>query len=129
MLRSVNLHTSFLRRRSPSKYHDPFTTLFHNYVNHFLRELLPAFVRVTVGLMGSNRKTSIEEQYAAVRPRGKKPTSIRRFFEVWVVFFQGDVYVLEGWRCRDGWADGEAEPVRLIDIVIGILTNDERFHR
>lgn len=76
----------------------------------------------------THRKARIEQQDAAVGPRGKETAVVGWGFERGVVLLEGLVHVLEGRRRAGGWADGEAEAVGLVDVVVGVLAQDDGFH-
>lgn len=84
-------------------------------------------VRMTIGLVCPYRETGIQEQDAAIRPRCEKPAVVGWGRECGVVFLQRNIDVLERRRCGRRRADGEAETVGLVEIVIGVLAEDDGF--
>lgn len=85
-------------------------------------------VRMTIRVVCSYGKTGIQEQHAAIRPRRKKSAVVGWGCECGVVLLQGYVNVLERRGCGRRRADGEAETVSLVEVVIGVLTDDDGFH-
>lgn len=82
-------------------------------------------VRMAVRLVCPDGETGIQEQDAAIGPRCEKPAVVGWGRECGVVLLQGDVDILERrGRGRRG-ADGEAEAVGLVEVVIGVLAEDD----
>lgn len=128
MLAPINLRATLLRRRAPSQEHDAVRALSGDGVDDFLREALPPLFAVAVGLVCADGETSIQQQNTAVSPRSEQATVPRRGLEVRVVLFQGDVHVLQTRRSRGWGPDGEAQTMGLVDVVVGVLAQDDGFH-
>lgn len=77
--------------------------------------------------MCAHGQAGVEQQHAAVRPRREEAGVVWRSTEIWVVVLDAGEDVLEGGRRSRGWANGEAETVRLADVVVGVLAEDHRF--
>lgn len=77
--------------------------------------------------MRSNGQTGIDEQDTAICPWCKKTTVIWWWFEVWIVVCEGFEDVFEGGWCGCRGADGETEAVGLVEVMVGILTDDYGF--
>ena len=84
-------------------------------------------LRVAIRLVCSHRQARVKHQHATIRPWGQQPTVLGWGCEGRVVLLDGGVNVLQGGRRGSGWADGEAEPVGLVQIVVGVLTEDDGF--
>lgn len=118
------------RRRPPRQKHHPVHPPPRHDVNHLLREALPAAVRVTVGLVRPDRQARVEQQDAPVRPGGQQAAVPgRRGKGVRVLLLEELVDVAEGRGGGGGRADGEAEAVRLVGAVVGVLAQDYAFDR
>lgn len=127
MLLLIDLRHPLARRFAPRQEHDtPRPGLDHG-VDYLLCEALPAFSGVAVGLVRAHGETGVEEENAAVCPGGEEAASVGRGVKGRVVRFQGGVDVLQGWRSRGGRADGEAETVGLVEVVVGVLADDDGF--
>ena len=77
--------------------------------------------------MSANGEAGVEEQDATVSPGGEQSAFVGRWHEGGVVVLEGFIDVYErrgGWGW---WADGEGEAVGLVDIVVGVLTDDYGF--
>lgn len=123
----VDLRDALARRFAPGQEHDaPRARLGHG-VDHLLREPLPSFARVAVGRVRAHGQAGVEEEDATICPRGEKAASVGRGVEGRVVFLQGGVDVLQRWWSGGRRADGETEPVRLVEVVVGILADDDSF--
>jgi len=123
----VHLFHPLRGRTSPRQIHNtPCAPLSYD-IDHLLRELLPPLVLVAVGLVRLDGQTSIEEQDSSVRPRREQTAVLGWGLEVWVVLSKRDIDVLEGWwrGCRR--PNGEAETVGLVQVVVRILAEDDRF--
>lgn len=72
-------------------------------------------------------QAGVEQEHAAVGPGCQETAFVGRRLEAWVVDFEAFVDVLQGWRSGCGWADGKAEAVGLIHIVVGVLAEDDGF--
>ena len=123
----VYLGNPLPRRLSPSqKYHAP-RPHFHHRINDFLRELLPPVIRMAICLVRAHRETGVEKEDSAVCPWGEEAAVLGRRGESRVVVFEGYVNVFQGgWR-GDGGANGEAETVGLVEVVVGVLADDDDF--
>lgn len=84
-------------------------------------------IRMAIRLMCSHCKTGVQEQHAAVSPRCQKTAVLGWGCECRVVLLQGNVDILEGSGCGSRRADRETETVGLVEVVIGILTDDDGF--
>ena len=69
-----------------------------------------------------HRQARIQQQDPAISPRCQEPTILGWGSEGGIVFLKSGVHVLERGRGGSGWADGEAETMGLVDIVVGVLT-------
>lgn len=78
MLLFVDFRYSVSSRPAPSKEDDAGGSYPSNEIDNFLCEFLPTLVGMTVGLVGTNRKTSVEHQDATLSPRYEKPSLIGR---------------------------------------------------
>jgi len=84
-------------------------------------------VRMAIRLVRADRKAGIQHKYPAVCPWGEEAPVLGGRDEGRIVFFDGDVDVLErGWG-GGGGADGEAEAVGLVEVVVGVLAEDDGF--
>ena len=123
----IHLANPLLSRPPPRQKHDSIGPLLCNKVNHLLRELLPPFVRMAVCFVSPHGQASIQQQYAAIRPGCEQAAVLRGRREGGVFFLEELVDVLQGRGCGRGWADGEAEAVGLVDVVVGVLAYDYHF--
>ena len=84
-------------------------------------------IRVAIRLVCAYCKTGVQEQHAAIGPRCQETAILGWRREGRVILLQGNVDVLER-RGRGGRrADGEAETMRLVQVVIGVLADDDGF--
>ncbi len=127
MLNFIHLVHPQLRRLSPRQKYNPTRPHLRHRVNDLLRELLPSFARMAIWFVCTHRKARVEQQDAAVGPGGQETAIVGWGFERGVVLREGLVHVLEGRRRADGRADGEAEAVGLVDVVVRVLTKDDGF--
>ena len=105
MLLPIDLGDSFPCRRAPrQKHHAPRPRLGYD-LDDFLREALPAVVGVAIRFVSADGEAGVEEEDAAVGPRGEEAAVLGGFLEGGVIFFEGDVDVFEGGRGRGGWTD------------------------
>jgi hypothetical protein len=125
--RLLNRQRPLLRRRAPAQKHDAALAHAHDGVDDALGEALPAFVRVAVGLVRLHRQTRVEQQDAAVGPGRQQAAVVRGRLEIWVVLFQTDVDVAQRGGQFGARPDGEAEPVGLVVVVVGVLAQDDDF--
>ena len=122
----IHLGDSLRRWLSPGqKDHTPCPDLSHR-VDDLLGELLPALVRMTIGFVRPDRQTGVQQEDATVSPGRKQATVLGRWLKRRIVVLQGDVDVLERWRSRDWGPSGETQAMRLIDVMVWILTKDNR---
>ena len=77
--------------------------------------------------MRADSQTGVEEQHAAVRPGCEQAGFVGRGSEGRVVVLQTGEDVLQGGRRDRGRADGEAQAMCLVDIVVGVLAEDYSF--
>ena len=107
---------------SPREKYHSFCPLLRHNINHLLRELLPAFARVAVCLVRPHGQTGIQEQHASIGPGSQQAAAIgRRLKGIRVFVFEELVYILEGRWGDSGRADGEAEAVGLVVVMVGVL--------
>ncbi len=102
---------------------------FRDNIYDLLGELLPAFIGVAVRLMRSNSQTCVQQQYTTVSPRREKSTILWWWLKCRIVFADRNIDVFQGRRSRRRGTDGEAEAVSLVDVVIGVLAQDDGFDR
>ena len=121
----VDAADALLGRRAPRHEHDALDTLLVDDLDDALGEALPAAARVAVGLVRLHRQAGVEQQHAAVGPGRQQAAVARRRLEGRVVALDGRVDVLERRRGRRGRAHREAEPVRLVVVVVGVLAKDD----
>lgn len=79
---------------------------------------------MTIGIVCTDRQTCVQHQHTAVRPWRKQASLIRRWFEARVVFLQCDINILQRLGRLARGSHGEAEPVRLADIVVWVLAEN-----
>lgn len=127
MLRLINLGHPRPRRFPPRQKHDSIAPHPRNKVNRLLREPLPSLAGVTVRRVCANSQTSVEHKDTPLCPGNEETPVIRGWHKVWVVLFDALVDVDEGRGCAGGWADGEAEAVGLVFVVVGVLADDDGF--
>lgn len=127
MLGRIDAFDALLSGLTPSQEDDALGTLRGDGVDDLLRELLPALTGVGVGLVRAHGQASVEEEHAAVGPGREQAAVLGRRGEVWVVLFEAFVDVLEGGRSWSRRADGEAEAVGLVEVVVGVLADDDGF--
>lgn len=77
--------------------------------------------------MRAYRQACIQQEHAAVGPGCQQPAVVGGRFEGRVVPLQGFEDVLEGGWGRGGRAHGEAHAVGLVDVVVGVLADDDGF--
>lgn len=128
VLAGIDALHSALRRLAPGQEHNTSCTLRSHGIDDLLCELLPTFVCVGVRGVRLDRQACVEQQDAAVGPWREKPTVFGRRSEGRVVPFEALVDVLQGGRSGCRRADGEAETVCLVVVVIGILADDDGFN-
>jgi hypothetical protein len=127
MLRLINLSHPRPRRFPPRQKHDSIAPHPRNKVNRLLRELLPSLAGVTVRRVCADSQTSVEHEDALLSPGSEETPVIRGCHEVRVVLFDALVDVDQRGGCAGGWADGEAEAVGLVVVVVGVLADDDGF--
>ena len=88
-------------------------------------ELLPAYACVACGHVGSHGERCVEEQYALLGPAFQVAVGRGSDAQIVVEFLED---VDERGRRLDADGHGEAEPVRLARIVVGVLPDDDRLH-
>ena len=110
------------------KDHPPRARLGDN-IDDPLCELLPSMLRVAVGFVGADREAGVEKEDPTVSPGGEEAAPFgRRLETVGILDLEELVDIHEGrWRWGRG-PHGEAEPVGLIEVVIGVLAYDDDFH-
>ena len=117
----VNLGDSLAGRCTPGQENHAPRPHFRDRIYDLLGELLPAFVRMAVRVMRSNRQTRVQEQYTTVGPRCEEPAVLRRWLEGWIVFRKRDIDILQRRGSRRRGTDGEAEAMSLVEVVIRVL--------
>lgn len=123
----IHLLHPLSRRLAPSQEHHPLRPPLRRNIDDLLREPLPALLRMAIRFMRSDRKTRVQQQHAAVSPRGEQAAVVGRSFEKRVILFERFVYIFEG-RGSGCWCThGEAEAVGLVEVVIGVLADDDGF--
>lgn len=127
MLRLINLSHPRPRRFPPRQKDDPVVPNPRDEVNRLLRESLPPFAGVAVGLVRAHRQAGVDHEHAPLCPGGEQAAVVRGRDEVGIALFDALVDVDEGGRCACGWADGEAEAVGLVVVVVGVLADYYRF--
>jgi hypothetical protein len=80
-------------------------------------------VRVCVIL--TDCEARVQQQDTTVGPWREEAAPVWRRLVVRVVDLECLVDVLEGWWCGCGRADGEAEAVGLVGVVVGVLACDD----
>lgn len=117
----IDLLAPILRWLAPCQEHHALCSLRCDCVDDLLRELLPALFCVRICFVGADSQAGVEEKDASICPWCEEAAVLGWFFKERVVFLEGDVHVLEAGRCLRGWADGEAEAVGLVEVVVGVL--------
>lgn len=112
------------RRRTPGQKDDPFHPLLGHDVDNPLGELLPATFGMTGGLVCTHGQACVQHQHAAVRPGREQASPVRRWFEARVVLLQRDINVLQRRGRLTRGPHGEAEPMRLADVVVWVLAEN-----
>ena len=82
---------------------------------------------MAVGLVGLDGQAGVEEQDAAIGPGREEAAVLGRGLEVGIIFLESGVHVLQAWRGGCWRTDGEAETVGLVDVVVGVLAEDDGF--
>lgn len=82
---------------------------------------------MAIRLVRAHCQTCIQKQHSTIGPWCKEAAVFGWRGERGVVCAEGDVDVLERGWCGDWGADGEAEAMCLIKVVVGILAEDDRF--
>lgn len=72
-------------------------------------------------------QASVEEQDTAVGPWRQETSSVGWGIEGRVVFLERGINVLEGGRGGSGRTNGETETMGLIEVMIGVLPEDDCF--
>lgn len=124
MLLPINFRDALRGGRAPGKEDDAVRAHACHSVNDPLREAFPAAVRVAVGLVRAHRQARVEHQHATLRPGCQQPTAVRGCLKPRVIILQTDVDVLQRGRSRCRWPYREAEPVRLVVVMVGILAEN-----
>lgn len=116
------------RGAAPGQEDDAARALRGHDVDDLLRERLPALLGVRVGRVRANRQAGVEQQHPAVGPGGQEAGLVGRGPEGRVVDRDALEDVVQR-RRGDRWgADGEAEAVGLVDVMIGVLADDHRLN-
>ena len=128
MLLRVHARDPLRGGRAPGQEDNAARPALRDGVDDLLREALPAVAGVAVGLVRAHGQAGVQQEDAAIGPGGEQAAAARRRFEgCGKVVLQAGVDVLErGWGGR-GWANGEGEPVGLVDVVVGVLAEDDDF--
>ena len=135
-----------LRGRTPREEDDAGAPLLGHDLEHPLREALPALALVRVRLVRLHGQARVEEEDAAVRPRGQQAAVLGRRVERGVVLLQrlapgvslackqgsenpgANAYLVDiQERRRRGRrrAHGKAHAVRLVEVMIRVLADDD----
>ena len=77
----IHLDYPLRGRIAPGEKNDPVRPLLRHNINDLLRKPFPSLVRMAVRLMRSYRQTRVQEQDAAVRPRGEQASFLGRGFK------------------------------------------------
>jgi hypothetical protein len=78
--------------------------------------------------MRSDSQAGVEHKNTLLRPWRQEAAILWRRRKRWVVILQRDVHVLQARRSGSRRANGEAEAMGLIVVVIWVLTKDYCFH-
>lgn len=127
VLAAVDALDSLLSRLAPSQEDNTSRALRSDGIDDFLRELLPAFSSVRVGLVCAHSQAGVEKEHATLSPGSEQATVLRRRREGGVILFKALVDVLKRGRGGCRWPNGEAEAVGLVQVVVGILADDDCF--
>lgn len=127
MLAAVDTLDSLLSRLAPSQEDYTARTLCSNSINDLLRELLPALSGVRVGLVCAYGQAGVEEKHATLSPGREEAAILGRRRERRIIFFEALVDILKRGRSGCRWANGETEAVGLIQVVVGVLADDDCF--
>jgi len=100
-------------------------TMLRQRLNSGIGKLLPPQLRMTVGLMGTNRERSIEQQHALLSPTGEIARCGDRRTKVGLYLFKD---ILQRGRKLDTVLNREAQSVCLSWLVIGVLADNHHFH-
>jgi len=84
-------------------------------------------IRMAIRLVRADRETGVEHEHTAIGPEGKETAIFGGRGEVGIVFFDGGVDVFKGGGRGGGGADGEAEAMGLVEVVVGVLAEDDGF--
>lgn len=84
---------------------------------------------MAVRLVGPHGQARVEQEYAAVGPGREQAALVARRGEGRVVVLEADVHVAERGGRGGGRAHGECEAVRLVDVVVGVLAEDDDLDR
>lgn len=125
VLLRVDAPGTLLGRHTPRQENNTIGADAVHCFNDLLCETLPSLLTMTVGLVSPHRQARVEQENAAVGPWRQQAAILRRCFEVRVIFLQRNVDVFERGGSGRGRADGEAETVGLVDVVVRILTKDD----
>lgn len=82
---------------------------------------------MAIRFVSTHCKARVKQQDAMVGPGGKEPAVVGWGFESGIIVLESFVHVLKGRRRAGGWADREAEAVGLVDVVVGVLAEDDGF--
>ena len=124
----VDFSAAFLRRLAPGEEHDSAGPFGVDDVDDLLRQALPAFVAVAVGVVSADGEAGVEEEDAAVGPGGEQAAVLGWWAEVWVVLLERGVHVLERWWSWGRRPDREAQSMRLVVVVVGVLAQNDGLH-
>lgn len=75
--------------------------------------------------MCADSQTSVQHEHAPLGPGNEQTPIIRGCHEIRVVLFDALVDVYQRGGCASGWADGEAEAVGLVVVVVGVLADND----
>lgn len=81
--------------RAPGQEHNAFDPFLVDNIDDLLREAFPAFLSMRVRLMCSHCQARVEEEHATISPWCEETAIVRWCLEVWVIFLQSLVDVLQ----------------------------------
>ncbi len=122
---AVDDGTLALRVGSP-QHEDEILPLFGERLDDGVRERLPAASLMTAGVSRIHGERRIQEQHTLIRPRREVAVTIEKRRLVLGFQFLVDVDKRRGYG--DAGLDGEAESMRLIGTMIGILPENDDLH-
>lgn len=100
-------------------------TMLRQRLNSGIGKLLPPQLRMTVGLMGTHRERSIEQQHALLSPTGEIARCGDRRTKVGLYLFKD---ILQRGRKLNAVLHRETQSMGLSWLVIGILTDNHHLY-